>query len=216
MALFFDRCAWSHNLRIRKSETQCIVLTSAQYIELKLNSGEISRALAQSRVKERDWILGGNPETKASLSLFKDRAYVNIRVWDGSYPTKMGITLNAVEWTQLCSVLNETNPELKCCIKAYADIVRDRAIENWKRQCIGCETEDPSQRAHSCLAIPTGEAVDLYVSERGAEVHVRDIIVKAAIEAQKRGVTLHKPAEYVEVVKATMMEQALDRARTSQ
>lgn len=167
-------------------------------------------------MKERDWILGGKPETKASLSVFKDRPYISIRVWDGSYPTKMGVTLNAVEWGQLCSVLNETNPELKCCLKAYAEIIRDKALESWRRQCVGCETEDPSQRAHSCLSIPTDEAVDQYVSEHGTDLHVRDVIVEAAVEARKQGVTLHKPAEYVEVLKATMMEQTLVRARTSQ
>ena len=182
MALFFDRCSWSHNLRICKSETQCIVLTTPQYIELKLHSGEISRATGRvvwrSEIGFWEETLKRRPHSRSSktgrTSIYTSGMASTLPRWESCWMLSNGPNFAAF-WMRQIPSWNAV---------AYAEIIWNRAIENWKRQCLGCETEDPCQHAHSWLSIFTDEAMDQYVSKHGTEVHVRDIIVKAAIEAQ--------------------------------
>ena len=140
---------------------------------------------------------------------FKERRFVNIRVWSTEGPTKNGITLNSFEYTVLLPFLEESD-EIGVFKLAYKQLMLDRALDLLKQNCEGCEIDAPSQLDHACITTPHSQAINALVAKNKWRLCPFDVIVKAAEIGRERRVFIQRPLEIMDVLVTALREELLD------
>ena len=193
----------------RPQAGQQITLRPLEWLQLGAlaegHLGEIMRGTDNSKPHEveRTWVLGSyDADTKMELrvttSVFQDRRYAHIRMYVMDQPTKQGVTLGLPEWTMVTRHLVKTE-ELVLGMKVYDKMLVDKASENRRSTCYGCEVDAPSQRDHSCLT--DDDFFTKLIEKSAREVTGPAFTVRLAAAADKAGMLLtYSPAELFDLV----------------
>jgi|SaaInl33SG_5_DNA_1037386.scaffolds.fasta_scaffold04317_1 hypothetical protein len=207
-----QRCSWTGNLLLVKSETQEISLEKDAFYRLK-ESLQRLETLQKSREKIS---LSDDGTLKAGWNGYGERFYLDIRKWiDDSVPTKQGVTLNPVEYRLLKLYLTDSL-EMKMFKRAYAELLKRKVKDYMKTSCDGCAVQHGSQMQHSCVMTRDCAAVSEYVQKFGWRMRHAEVVSEAAALALKRDFCLLRPRETIILIETVMGDEIIEKAGTDE
>jgi len=193
--------AGSGVLLSRYDKNQQIFLPQDSWLQLVNFKDNINIRLENKQAEK--WSLGNNIQVVTSI--YKEIAYLNIRVYVKDKPTKQGVALVGNDWGHLSSFLHPDD-ETKLGITIYQEMVNHGVCEVIKDTCAGCQENWNSQKDHACL-MEAYDTAHSCINDVFEHINIHEFITRLGKEAGKLNIIIFKPFDTFQLIKMTMAEQ---------
>ena len=163
---------------------QQVILSIQEWSALVELADQIHDHMAKK--KEGSWQLPtkgvtvSNLKLMATVSVFEDDAWLNIRQWFTGRPTKQGVTMGVTAFAHLRKSMYHSS-EVQLARTVFKEMLVEKCNVMAGERCDGCKKAYSAQKDHSCLDL-SRDNMEALIREKPT-VDVREFIKRLAARA---------------------------------